>query len=210
MLASGCLLATLAGAVNAIFVLQLGTSVSHLTGDGARVVTALFLDHDGQLAGNLLLALGGFLLGAILAGFGLHHPALGQVRLYRLPILGIGLILLGAALLERLSSGLSIALAACAMGLQNALASRFRGVILRTTHVTGLLTDLGVYVGMRLKGHQIPGWKMAIPLSISLSFFAGAIFGALGFMLAGFSAVLLLGVAYLGLGLSWQNTPTGA
>jgi|GEM_PF-5134493 len=40
-----------------------------------------------------------------------------------------------------------------ACGFQNALATHY-GLVLRTTHVTGLLTDLGTNLGMRLRGHR--------------------------------------------------------
>jgi len=44
----------------------------------------------------------------------------------------------------------------------------------RTTHITGLLTDLGQFIGMRVAGHHVEGWKITTPLFLALSFLAEA------------------------------------
>jgi len=43
---------------------------------------------------------------------------------------------------------LAIAIASTVCGAQNALASRHRGIVLRTTHLTGISTDFGIHLGM--------------------------------------------------------------
>jgi uncharacterized membrane protein YoaK (UPF0700 family) len=190
---------------NTGFVLHTGTSVSHLTG----VVARLSMDL-ASLSGVVLLdlihvstAAGCFLLGAMLAGYVIHHPNLDVSRPYGRTVSAIGVLLL-------LSYGLmghwpvaSIALAAFGCGLQNALASHYRGIVLRTTHVTGLFTDFGVTLGMRLRGHDIPAWKIGVPLYLIVAFFAGGLCSAL-LHFSGVNPIVLAGAAYLVAGLGWS------
>ena len=49
--------------------------------------------------------------------------------------------------------GLLLASAAC--GLQNALATTYSGAIVRTTHVTGIFTDLGIMLGAIFRGQTL-------------------------------------------------------
>ncbi len=37
--------------------------------------------------------------------------------------------------------------AACACGLQNGMATRFSGAVVRTTHMSGIVTDIGLLLG---------------------------------------------------------------
>ena len=78
---------------------------------------------------------------------------------------------------------LSCFFASFAAGLQNGLVSTFSSAIIRTTHVTGLLTDIGVLVGQGLHFYVLNGprqkglWKLKIFLPLYFGFLAGAILG---------------------------------
>jgi uncharacterized membrane protein YoaK (UPF0700 family) len=204
LLAGGSCLAALAGALNAAFLLLLGISVSHLSGDVARF--AIDVGAQDGLSGPAFLLLGallGFVFGALVSGFLIHHPKLELSRPYGRSVTAIGVTLIGSwACFERYNFT-AVALAAGACGFQNALATHYRGLVLRTTHVTGLLTDLGVTIGMRLRGYQVEGWKILVPLLLVLAFCVGA--GAGGFATAqmGRRAVLGVGILYVAGGLLW-------
>lgn len=205
VIAGGCALTFLSATANAGFFLQLGTSVSHLTGDVTKVAAEL-ADGSHQVtrtALQLLLAMIGFLLGAMTAGFAIHHPNLEISRPYGRAVMAIGLCLLLShfCLLQR--PLLAIGLASYACGFQNALATHYRGMILRTTHITGLLTDLGTNVGMKLRGHSIAWWKMVIPLCLVGSFFIGAVMGALLVLQGSYPFLLVTAFLYLFGGASW-------
>ncbi len=83
------------------------------------------------------------------------------------------------------------------------MASDYLGLILRTTHVTGIVTDLGVMIGRRLRGQHIDGWQTLTLSVILLGFagggFAGAYVGkfrpVLGLLATGM-VVVSVGVAY--------------
>ncbi|MEQ8821834.1 MAG: YoaK family protein [Sumerlaeia bacterium] len=180
VLLGGCWLAWLSAGVNVGFLILYGTSVSHLTGDISNVaVDILTFGRESQTALlNLGLATAGFLSGAGFAGYYIHHPSLELTRPYgRTFIIIGGLLTLSHACLGW-SVSTAILLASSACGLQNAMATHYRGVVLRTTHLTGLITDLGSYAGMKLRGHPVSKAKILIPLVLSLSFFGGSLFGA--------------------------------
>jgi len=180
VLAGGCILAFLAAAVNADFMLRIGVSISHLTGDLSRI-TSESVRSGGvwtREASLLCMSVTGFVGGAATSGFFIHHPNLQLARPYGRSVVFIGLLLLATQPVAAWSPVAACGMAAWACGMQNALATRYRGLILRTTHITGLLTDLGQLIGMRLRGHPIEPWKMSTPLLLALSFAAGATVGS--------------------------------
>jgi uncharacterized membrane protein YoaK (UPF0700 family) len=206
VLIGGCVLTFLSATVNAGFVIRLGTSVSHLTGD----LTLLAVDQvggRGLRAGSWfgpLSATLGFVLGAAISGYFIHHPKLEFSRPYGRSVLGVGLLLLVSHGFVQTNPNLSIALAGVACGLQNALASLYRGMIVRTTHATGLLTDLGCSLGMRLRGHAVEVWRLAVPAALVGSLFLGALVGATLVVACDLPFPLAPGIAYLVLGTGWS------
>lgn len=201
----GCCLAFLAAAVNAGFLIELGTSVSHLTGDVSKVAMESIGGRGLKESGALYLAIAtaGFIFGAMVSGFFVHHPTLEISRPYGRTITFIGGLLLAAHASLSGMPWLAVLLASCACGMQNALATHYRGMVLRTTHVTGLLTDLGTNLGMRLKGHQIAGWKLGVPVMLLGAFFLGALFGTLLHLRLPGRFLLVLGGLYFAGGLGW-------
>ena len=57
-------------------------------------------------------------------------------------------------------------LASAACGLQNALVTNYSGATIRTTHVTGIFTDLGLMIGARLRGRPFDRRKALLFLLI--------------------------------------------
>lgn len=202
---SGCLFAFLSAAVNAGFLIKLGTSVSHLTGDVSKVAVNSVKGSGGTAAEAILLAIAtlGFASGATVAGYFIHHSRFDLERPYGRSVICIGLCLLAAHFALGNLPWLAVGLAGLACGFQNALATHYRGMILRTTHLTGLLTDLGVHLGMRLRGDLIPWWKLVVPGSLIVSFFCGAAFGALLVLRWQQPFALLIAMAYLAGGAGW-------
>lgn len=202
----GCLLAFGASFLNTGFLLANGTSVSHLTGDIARIGSGITsLGHaDGFHILNVTTATLGFISGAIFSGFLLHHPTLELSKPYGRILSALGLALILAHYAYSDFPILSIAIASAVCGAQNALASRYRGVVLRTTHLTGLFTDFGIHLGMKLRGHQIEGWKFSIPIFITFSFLLGAMASSAFVLKDPGHWLLATGIAYLLGGMTWS------
>jgi uncharacterized membrane protein YoaK (UPF0700 family) len=104
------------------------------------------------------------------------------------------------------------------MGLQNAMITKPSNAEIRTTHLTGMVTDIGIELGKLCYWNaaapaRTPSSTQARPLPRVLAdrcklrllvvlvtlFFAGGVAGALGFKHLGFSATLPLAVLLLAL-----------
>ena len=172
-----CILTCLAGAVNAISIFGYnGTTVSHLTGLVSKVainITNGSLDGVWEVLRVILL----FFLGAIISGFVTGERAFYLHKRYGFIILSVGILLIVPYFLPIKYGVLVFALA---MGLQNGMVVSFRGVVVRMTHMSGNITDLGVFIGYKLRGNKnekaITG---IIPLLAILSFIIGGIIGVL-------------------------------
>jgi len=203
IIVGGCGLACLGAAVNVGFLIRFGISVSHLTGDISKVAIDNVSQHEELSLTVMYLcsATFGFLVGATFAGYYICHPTLELSRPYGRTAVIIGILLICSHLVFLSAGILSIFLASLACGLQNAMATHYRGLILRTTHMTGLITDLGSNLGMRIKGHDVPLWKIAVPFSLSLSYFAGSLFGAALVLWWNLPFLLILSALYIAGGL---------
>ena len=202
----GCVLAFGASFLNTGFLLSTGTSVSHLTGDMARIGSGLshFTDADRQFLAKVCIATIGFITGATASGYLLHHPTLEISRPYGRTLVALGCFLILAHSMLASHALLSIGIASAVCGAQNALANRYRGLVLRTTHLTGLFTDFGMHLGMKLRGHDIEPWKLLIPLWITLSFLLGAVLGSYLLVIGRSDWLLLAGIGYVSGGLGWS------
>jgi uncharacterized membrane protein YoaK (UPF0700 family) len=196
----GSVLAFVAGAANAGGFLAVGQYTSHMTGILSSVADNLVL---GQLvlAGAGVGALLAFLLGATttawLVNWGLRH----QLRsAYGLPLMLEALLLLvfglfGAAisLLTTVFLPLTVVLLCFIMGLQNAVITKISHAVIRTTHITGLLTDAGIELGKLLYVNRHPDQqpvranrgRLRVHSQLIACFFMGGLAGALGFKHAG-------------------------
>src|SRR5690606_38149958 len=121
----------------------------------------------------------GFFCGALLSGVVLRDTLFRMRRRYGALLLVESALLFVSTLLALKGFKSAVPVAAMACGLLNAMASSYRGQTLRTTHVTGIVADLGVLLGNRLRGRQIRSWKFALLLSVLVAFFVGGLAGAL-------------------------------
>ena len=93
---------------------------------------------------------------------------------------------------------LGIYLASAACGLQNAMVSTYSGATFRTTHLSGIFTDLGIYLGQRLRGLEVDMLRIHVCVLVASHFIVGAVLGTLGFMWIS-ERVLLIPAALTGL-----------
>ena len=87
------------------------------------------------------------------------------------------------------------------MGLQNGMVVSFKGVVVRMTHMSGNITDLGVYVGYKLRGNKNEKYITGlIPLVAILSFTVGGVIGVLLYGVIGNAIFLISSGVYILLG----------
>lgn len=196
------LLACIAGMINVVGFMGLEQhAITHLTGT-STLLGAAIAQGQGGLALELAGAILAFLLGALLSGLIIRNTSLSLGRHYNTVLaLEAGLLVLAVPLLERHSlSGLYVAATAC--GLQNAMATTYSGAVIRTSHLSGMFTDLGIGLGHALRGMPLQRRRLLLCTLIISSFFTGAVMGALLFVRMGYDALLvpavLTGVTGLG------------
>lgn len=196
------LLALLAGIVNAIGLLGFQhQAVSHISGTVTLLGTSI--EAFDQQTGHLLLILLSFLIGAVLSGIFIESTALKLGRRYGVALCFESLLLFGAYILlqENITAGQYLASAAC--GLQNAMITTFSGAVVRTTHMTGIITDLGIMIGAKLRGESFDYRKAKLFMFIFCGFLSGGIIGAklfayyaIGALAAPIILALCLAIAY--------------
>ncbi len=202
----GLILAFVAGAINAGGFLAVQQYTSHMSGLIASASDHLVL---GDLE-IVLSALGGFVsflsgstVAALLVSFARRRRAHSEFAFPLLLEAGLLLLfgLLGASLaqIEGLFVPLTVMLLCFIMGLQNAVTSMLPSGQIRTTHLTGHVTDIGVELGKLFywnrHDHQMARIVANRPRLLSLIwlvglFFAGGVVGALGFQALGYLATV--------------------
>jgi len=174
----GFCLAGAAGYVNAAALAFFHIPISHISG----AVTRLGADAvDGEAAAALfsLSLIGAFLAGAVTSGVVIGAATFTAARRYGFALVIEGMALLAVALVIKDGRSFGPPLAAFACGLQNGMASSYYGLIVRTTHMTGILTDIGVLFGQLLRHRRIELWKLAVLGSIFAGFLSGGMLGTL-------------------------------
>ena len=210
----GSLLAFNAGAINAGGFLLVGMYTSHMTGFASVL-------SDNLVLGNMTLVLGAvgallaFTSGAATTAVLVNWSRQNWLRSeYALPLLVEAMLLLifglmGATLTRQtpFAVPLTVLVLAFTMGLQNALVSKVSSSQIRTTHMTGVITDLGIELGKlfywnrtggspesRVRANHI---KLRLYATLLGMFISGGLVGALGFKYIGFIWVVPLALGLL-------------
>jgi uncharacterized membrane protein YoaK (UPF0700 family) len=177
----GFFLALIAGSVNAIALRGFNhQGVSHLSGSSTLLGVELAAGNLPEVL-HLALILLSFVFGAVVSGFVIGGESLRLGRRYGVALLAESALLLSAMIFLNRGSLLGHYLASGACGLQNAMTSTFSGAVVRTTHVTGLFTDLGVTLGLWLRGQQADQRRVVLYFTLIAGFILGGVLGAMGF-----------------------------
>ncbi len=187
----GFSLAFIAGFVNAVALLGFNhQGVSHLTGSSTLLGVELANNHH-QEATHLILIVLSFVAGASVSGFAIGNESLKLGRRYGVALFAEALLLFSAMYLLNAGSNLGHYLASAACGLQNAMTSTFSGAVVRTTHVTGLFTDLGITLGLWFRGQRADIRRVVLYITLISGFIVGGVMGALGFEAFHFYAIAI-------------------
>ncbi|MFC3108184.1 YoaK family protein [Undibacterium arcticum] len=211
----GLSLAFVAGAANAGGFLAVNQYTSHMTG----IVSAM---ADQLALGNVTLALAG--LGALLSFIAgaasssllinwarhrrLHSEYALSLLLEAALLLCFGLLGGNLALHMGLFVPLTVMLLCFIMGLQNAIITKLSKADIRTTHVTGIVTDIGIELGKWLYWNPNKDnpdqflvfanrQKLRLLSLLLLMFFSGGLVGAVGFKHIGFLSTIPLAMILL-------------
>ncbi|MDS9469213.1 YoaK family protein [Paracoccus sp. MBLB3053] len=197
------ILAFIAGAANAGGFFALGKYTSHMTGYLSQFADNL-ASGSLLLAGSALLAILSFVSGAAASSLMINWGRSRRSReRYAYPLAVQGVLLASFSTGGMLESGLwrlsALAGLCFIMGMQNATITKISYARVRTTHATGMVTDIGIEIGRAICGRVFPGSgiaanrdKLRILLTLVLAFLIGGITGALGYAVMGFGFSLPL------------------
>ncbi len=204
----GGILAFVAGAINAGGFLAVQRYTSHMTGIISSVADDLVVGSVAlALAGLVSLAafIGGAIVTTLLISWARRHALRSKYALALLLEAALLLVfgLVGANLksFANLLVPTAVLLLCFIMGLQNALLTKISQAEIRTTHMTGIVTDLGIELGRLIYWNQSKKAndiqfvkantdKLFIHATLLGLFFSGGIAGAIAFKAMGFSATL--------------------
>ena len=181
------MLSFVAGMVNITGVLAVYTLTTNVTGHFA-FFSEEFVLGDYELAITYVSYICAFLSGAILCGFLVellirHKPAISHA----IPMgLEISILVFVSLATDTMTHQWAARALLFAMGLQNALVTKISRATVRTTHLTGLFTDLGIEISQLIfyRG-KTESKKLSrsiyLRLAIILFFFFGGVFGGFVF-----------------------------
>ena len=215
----GGILAFVAGAINAGGFLAVQRYTSHMTGIISSLADDLVVGSVAlALAGLVSLAafIGGAIVTTLLISWARRHALRSKYALALLLEAALLLVfgLVGANLksFSNLLVPTAVLLLCFIMGLQNAILTKISQAEVRTTHMTGIVTDLGIELGRLIYWNQSKKAndiqfvkantdKLFIHATLLGLFFGGGLAGALAFKAMAFSATLPIALVLVALAL---------
>ena len=186
-----------AGFINAAGFIAFKVLTTNITGHAALLAVSI-ASSGFHSASTVVLWLVLFLAGAFASAVMISKVGKEKAAAYTLPIIIISIIVLMVALFGHYSTN---SLAATeyfagsllfAMGMQNALVSMVSGSVVRTTHLTGIFTDLGIELSTLLMMKKAASVslknRIVLRLTIIFCFLLGGILGGYLFYSIGYHA----------------------
>ncbi|MFT3695996.1 MAG: YoaK family protein [Kofleriaceae bacterium] len=192
-------LAAIAGIVNSAGFVLIGSFTSHVTGNVGRFADDLAMSRSAAPLFALFLVIA-FFAGAFIASMAIESSVERRPRTYAILLFVEAGLLAAFALLSYLMDthdprfrDVQGVLLCMAMGMQNSFVTRLSGAVVRTTHLTGVMTDLAIDAARWFRlwrarvGLVVGDAPTATPsrekslllLTILGSFIAGSVIGAL-------------------------------
>lgn len=183
-------LAFIAGIVNVVGLLGFEhQAITHLTGNTTLLAEALATRNLSAIV-HFASLIGAFVAGTTVSGFLIQDSTLQLGRRYGVALLLVSLLLFASVPLLQLKSAYGMYAAACACGLQNAMVSTYSGAVVRTTHVSGMFTDLGIFLGHALRRLPVDTRRLKLCILVISGFLSGGVAGTFAFNGFGYSALL--------------------
>lgn len=166
------LLTFIAGFLNGVFFIIAGTAVSHHTGTITRVALTLSQGAVAEAAAFLLLILS-FYIGACISGMLFHKSDCTFSKRYGILLLVFSTVFFAIAIL-RPPLQIVLIITCVILGIQNGMFIPYDGILIRTSHFSGYLTDAGLAMGKVMRGKRQELRRGVHYLSGIVCFAAGA------------------------------------
>lgn len=184
------MMTAIAGYINSIMLIEFGMPVSQMTGIASHISESGFYFEWKTLIISLLILIS-FIGGAFLSGLIINHGQYQEDKSYGLALLINSVTLLLSTLFAFYFTTLALMFSAIACGLQNAMVASYKGLQVRTTHITGISTDIGVHLAHRFKNNTPFSWRVWLLFCILAGFIIGGLVGILCFQVFGYLAITI-------------------
>lgn len=141
-----------AGFVNVAAMRRFASNISHHTGNMSKIAFFISERNFGPLA-DLLIAVICFFTGAFVSGLMFYQRKFALKKRYGIFLMSFSLCFLTISFFY-IPKKFQIAILAFILGMQNGMFIYYGDVIVRTTHITGYLTDAAFSLGMAVRGDK--------------------------------------------------------
>ncbi|AIN94314.1 DUF1275 domain-containing protein [Treponema putidum] len=188
----------LSGFINVGAIRSFSLPVSHHTGNVSHLAISIAHKNIAEvfMIASAILA---FFAGAFFSGLLFHQRKFGLKKRYGILLMGLAIIFLSLALFKT-PQILKISALSFAAGVQNAMFIFYGDILVRTTHITGYLTDAAFALAMCLRGKK-DKFRFFLFYSLNILFFlAGGITAGLiktdSFFISSACLYLIAGLYY--------------
>jgi len=188
----------LSGFINVGAIRSFSLPVSHHTGNVSHLALSIVHKNITEvfIIASAILA---FFAGAFISGLLFHQRKFGLKKRYGILLMGLAGIFLSLALFKT-PQILKVSALSFAAGVQNAMFIFYGDILVRTTHITGYLTDAAFALAMCLRGKK-DKFRFFLFYSLNILFFlAGGIIAGLikisSFFIASACLYLIAGLYY--------------
>ena len=188
----------LSGFINVGAIRSFSLPVSHHTGNVSHLALSIAHKNIAEVC-IITSAILAFFAGAFVSGLLFHQRKFGLKKRYGILLMGLAMIFLSLALLKT-PQILKVSALSFAAGVQNAMFIFYGDILVRTTHITGYLTDAAFALAMCLRGKK-DKFRFFLFYSLNILFFlAGGIIAGLikisSFFIASACLYLIAGLYY--------------
>ena len=163
------LLTFIAGFLNGVFFITVGTAVSHHTGTLTRVALALSTGDLAEVAACFVLVLS-FYSGACISGMLFYRSDCTFSKRYGILLLIFSILFFALAVIK-LPIRIALPITCAVLGIQNGMFIPYNGILIRTSHFTGYVTDAGLALGKVLRGKR-QEWRRGVHYLSGIAWFA--------------------------------------
>lgn len=183
------------GFINTASIVKYSYTVSHFTGHISKAAINIGNGNFLEVFKIFSIILS-FVIGSTISGYLVDGREFNLKRRYgySMLILGIGLLFL---YLVAKNSYLFFYYLPFMVGVQNGLFISYKGVVVRTSHISGSITDAGVYLGHCLKGKKEDKWKVYFCIYTVFFFLLGSFFGIELYFLLKDLVFVVAGIGYI-------------
>ena len=160
-------------------------------------MTLHFSEGDRAQAIHLMVLVIAFGSGALVSGMMAGGGDLNKKSFYGVLLWFQGLLFLGSIpiLSAKIQAGEFLVSMAC--GMQNGMVTSVSGAVVRTTHMTGIVTDIGLALGKWARSRKVDSMRLTLHLTLMIGFLLGGATGIHAYAIYGVSSLWLSSILTL-------------